>query len=476
MMFTCIRRLAFRWKKPVVISILGFASVILILRFQFHAIEAISGQRGDLVVQTSYGHAEVVTRSAIVEGDFRAAHKNVEEREELSERETAEEIRLPCTEPQEKPGFREIVKETLVYSVWFDDRKSQHFIRILLLNSKYDGLPLLSCGFESVAKQNVFTSEASQFYEHNENHGQRFGTFIASCIVPKELDRIPCFVNITVTSANQNERNSVVFPVGFVDRQRNIDETSGAKYGICIPPVHGVISVERLVEFLELSQILGASHFTFYDFEMTDRVRYVLNYYQSKGLVSVLAWNFPPYIAKDNVHYFGQVLSIMDCLYRSMKHLHFVAFHDLDEFIVPLRHDNITAMMKEIHKEEHCGHCFQSVVFDPSRNQASAIASPFLTQRVIFRTSQASPLWTKCIVDPRRIFEQGIHHISKPIEEYYHADKVDWNIALVFHYRKCHDSRAAMQPKCFVFEVDKTMQKFGQKLMHNFQNVINFVN
>ena len=463
------------------ISILAFASVILILRFEFDAIEAISEQRGDLVVQTSYGHAEVltVTRRATVEGDFHAAHKNVEDREELSERETVEEIRLPCTEPQEKAGFREIVKETLVYSVWFDDRKSQHFIRVLLLNSKNDGLPSLSCGFESAAKQNVFTSEASQFYEHNENYHRRFGAFIASCIVPKELDRIPCFVNITVTSAKQSERNSVVFPVGFVDRQRNMNETSGAKYGICTPPVHGNISVERLVEFLELSQILGASHFTFYDFQMTERMRNVLNYYQNKGVVNILAWNLPSYIGKNDVHYFGQVLSIMDCLYRSMKHLHFVAFNDLDEFIVPLRHDNISTLLGDIHKQQHCGHCFESITLDPSKNtteQDSEKTLPLLTQRAMLRTKQATPFWTKCIVDPRRIFEQGIHHISKPIEEYYHADKVDWNIARVFHYRKCQDSGAAMQPKCSGFEVDKTMQKFGQRLMHNFQIVMNAIN
>ena len=464
------------------ISILAFTSVILILRFEFYAIETISEQTGDLVVQTTYGHAEGLPPTTFgirVKGDFNAAHKKEDERKELSERETAREIsRLPCTKLQEKPRFREIVKETLVYSVWFDDRKSQHYIRILLLNSKKDGLPSLSCHFESAGKQNIFTTVAS-FYEHNENYPRRFGGYIASCIVPKELDSIPCFVNISVTSTKQNEGNSVAFPVDFIGLQRNIDETSDAKYGICTPPVHGDISLERLIEFLELSQILGASHFTFYDFEMTEKMRNVLNYYQNKGLVNVLEWNFPSYIGKNDVHYFGQVLSIMDCLYRSMKHLHFVAFNDLDEFIVPLRHDNISTLLRDIHKDQHCGHCFESVTFDPSKNTAdqdSQKASPLLTQRVIFRTSQVTPFWTKCIVDPRRIFEQGIHHISKPNEEYYHADKVDWNIARVFHYRKCRDSHAAMQPRCSEFEVDKTMQKFGHQLMHNFQIIINAIN
>ena len=465
------------------------------MRLELYAIQAIPAETGDIVIEPSSFHAQVQPITVGLEGHLTTTRTNGNERgrerpasnsdgERVSvvstvstaastnKRETPGRQKLSCAKQQDKPTFREIDKETLIYSVWLDDRKSQHFIRILLLTSKINAL---SCHFESARKEDYFTSEVT-FYRHNENHGRRFGGYIASCIVPQELDKIPCFVNIFTTSPDQQNKSiSVAFPVGFIDRQPSIVETSGAKYGVCIPPLHGDIAADRLIEFLELTQILGASHFTFYDLQMTENVRNVLHHYQNKSLVSVFEWNLPSYIGKNDVHYFGQVLSIMDCLYRSMKHLHFVAFHDLDEFIVPLRHDNITAMMKEIHKEEHCGHCFQSVIFDPSRNHSKE-TSPLMTQRVFERTSEATPLWTKCIVDPRRIFEQGIHHISKQNEEYWHADKGDWNIGRVFHYRKCKDSGAAMQPKCSGFEVDKTMQKFGHKLMHNFHIVINATN
>ena len=493
----------FRLKRTrrAAITILAFASVILLVRLELYAIQAIPAETGDIVIEASSfyvqaqaiytvrleehlnttrrtGDERVTERPSHSDGEFvsiQASSVSTVSTASANKRETPGVQKLSCAEQQaDKPSFREIDKETLIYSVWFDDRKSQHFIRILLLTSKINALPSLSCHFESATKQDYFTSEVT-FYKHNENHNRRFGGYIASCIVPQELDRIPCVVNILTSSTEkQSNSNSVAFPVSFIDRQPGIVETSGAKYGVCIPPVHGEISAERLIEFLELTQILGASYFTFYDLRMTESVRNVLNHYQKEGLVSVLEWNLPSYIGKNDVHYFGQVLSIMDCLYRSMKHLHFVAFHDLDEFIVPLRHDNISAMMKEIHKEDHCGHCFQSVLFDPSRNHSEA--SPLQTQCIVERTSQATPLWTKCIVDPRRIFEQGIHHISKQNEEYYHPDKVDWNIARVFHYRKCQDSRASIQPKCSEFEVDKTMLKFGQQLKHNFQIVINATN
>ncbi|KAJ7333642.1 hypothetical protein OS493_017185 [Desmophyllum pertusum] len=103
----------------------------------------------------------------------------------------------------------------------------------------------------------------------------QFGGFTASCVLPPELDSIPCFVYISTRSTpTQNESNSVALPVSFIDRQHSVEKVqSRRQYGICIPPLHGEISVDRLIEFLELSQILGASHFTFYNLAMSDSVR-----------------------------------------------------------------------------------------------------------------------------------------------------------------------------------------------------------
>ena len=380
-----------------------------------------------------------------------------------------------CVRPQETSRFRELSNGVLVFSAWSDNRTTQHVIRILLLMYRNSPPPSLICSFQIASKQTIFTSEVV-FYEHNENHHKQYGGFIASCIVPSELERMPCSINVSIKSTTKAQivRNeALTLPVGSTDRLEN---TVGGKYGICVPPLHGDISVDRIVEFIELTRILGASHFTFYDLSINEEIRKALTQYETKGLVSVLEWNLPEYTSSE-LHYFGQVVSIMDCLYRSMRDKSFVAFHDLDEFIVPLQHDNINSLLKDIHKEHHCGYCFQSVVFDPSKDFESTNASSrdrLMTQRIFYRTSQVTPYWTKCIVDPRKIFEQGIHHISKPLEEFYQAEKVDWNIARVFHYRKCEDSRALMPLRCSgKFEVDKTMQKFQDQLVRNLEFVTN---
>ena len=483
------RSLRNRRRRRMVLLVLALAGLFVHLRFQLLGIRVIEGENdhGARVRIETSSRAEGTTR-IITTGDHTTASRDDNDQERtalsltpknktitefsVSTRKATKRNKPLCAETQEKSRFREVGEGTLVYSVWYDDRKPQHFIRVLLL-SVQNALPPLTCHFESTSQQNTSRTSEASFYKHNENHGRRFGAVIASCVVPEELGSLPCFVKIsTPNTKRQDDSDSVVFPVGFIDRQDSTVKTR--QYGICIPPMYGEISVDRIIEFLELSQILGASHFTFYDLAMPEGVRKVLNYYEEKKLVSVLEWNLPSYLSKQDMHYFAQPLSIMDCLYRSMKHILFVAFNDLDEFIVPLQHNNIIALMENIHKDEHCGHCFQSVTFDPSLN-VTRNNSRLLTQTVIHRTSQPDRMWTKCVVDPRRIFEQGIHHISKQNEEYYHADKVSWDIARVFHYRKCKDTKAAMQPSCVGFEVDKTMQKFGKQLQQNFESKMNAI-
>ena len=262
------------------------------------------------------------------------------------------------------PRFIEVEKGTLLYSAWFDDRQDQNYIQVLLLTSRRKNPPPLSCRFQSGSNSITSTSVASSYYEIDERESdKRYGMFVASCALPKELIETPCYVDISIKLTSEQRNSSVVLPVGNVKNQQCTTNTNEGEYGICIPPLHGHISVNALIEFLELSQILGASYFTFYDFQISKNVSNVLKYYEGKGLAQVLSWKLPSYISESHVHYYGQIFAMEDCLFRSMNHLDFVAFNDLDEYIVPLQHGNTSSMLRSIHKEKHCGHCFKSAKF-----------------------------------------------------------------------------------------------------------------
>ncbi|CAH3027926.1 unnamed protein product [Porites evermanni] len=207
--------------------------------------------------------------------------------------------------------------------------------------------------------------------------------------------------------------------------------------------------------------IRRASYFTFYDFEIADNVRKVLKYYESKGLVEVLSWKLPSYITGEDVHYFGQIFAMQDCLFRSINHLNFVAFNDLDEFIVPLQHENMPSLLHSIHKLNYCGHCFRSAKF-PRVESENEPPFRLSTQTVFHRLLEADMTHTKCVDDPQRVFEHGVHLIMEPLKGYKPND-VSWNEARVFHYRNC---RAPCNLAADM-EVDTTMQKYGERLIKN---------
>ena len=349
------------------------------------------------------------------------------------------------------PDFIECKRGTLLYSAWFDDRYAENYIQVLLMTSRRKQPPPLSCRFQNGSTSSISVGAVTPYYEINKRYSnKRYGLFVASCILPKDLVSLPKIVNISI--ANEC---TVVLPVGNTRKETSCKRD----YGICIPPIFGNIRVADVVEFLEMSQLLGASYFTFYDNNISQSVRKVLTYYERKGLAQVLPWSLPAYITDQDVHYHGQIFSIQDCLFRSINRLNFVAFNDLDEFISPLQNKSMPSLLYSIHDSNYCGHCFSSARF-PTVDSLTQNYSLF-TQNVLRRSPKADSSHTKCVDDPQRVFEHGVHLIMQPFEGY-KTNHVNWNKARVFHYRKC-------QPPCnsAADMKDTTMQKYSEQLKKN---------
>ena len=97
---------------------------------------------------------------------------------------------------------------------------------------------------------------------------------------------MPNYVDIPMNLSPKSACRSTALPVG---NTRKMEKSSKSDYGIFIAPLFGNIRAGELIEFLERSQLLGASYFTFYEYEISDDVKKVLHYYKSKGLAQVLS-------------------------------------------------------------------------------------------------------------------------------------------------------------------------------------------
>lgn len=353
--------------------------------------------------------------------------------------------------------FQTVIPDVLyIYSAYWDARTTQTFIRVMAILAKNKkGRIELTC---LVRGQNV----SAVVYEMCENHNKMLGGYIFS--FPIEKDFKPCQVTLEVRESGSSLMRTVMVSVTAVS-----PNTAQYKYGVCIPPLFGDVDKGRLVEFIELNQLLGAQHFVFYDYHISkNESRKILDYYQSVGLVTVIPWNLPLQVKDSSIWYHGQLVAHNDCLYRAMSLYQVMVLQDIDEYIVPHTEDTTwSAALSHLFQVGVVGLSFHSAFFDPGDSKSG----DFITMSQFTRTSMYSRVRTKVMVLPPQIFEVGIHHVSKPLLEDSIIKTVDTNVANLHHYRKCVKNFGM---KCDKMVEDKTMLKYVKSLSDRFRYIMNF--
>ncbi|XP_061196617.1 uncharacterized protein LOC133204890 [Saccostrea echinata] len=268
-----------------------------------------------------------------------------------------------------------------------------------------------------------------------ESHGLRFTAAIFSCKVPNT--RMPHAVSLVTEDC---EKPVNVLPVIY---NSNIERT----FTVCVSPLHSVYSkAYQLVEMIEFSSILGADHFFFYNYSTNWNVDIVLKHYESIGLVSVVQWNLP--MTKNrtdepDIHYYGQLAMLNDCLNRNRGASRYVVFQDLDEIIIPQNHKSWHNLLDSL-PANMSSYMFRSAFFrldwpDARTNsnvskmaksyKAYAFLKRFRENEIYGRATRS-----KYIVDPLQVEVVGIHNVWK-FKQGGRPFYVPPEVALVHHYR-----------------------------------------
>ena len=261
-----------------------------------------------------------------------------------------------------------------LYTAYFDDRLQlgpisvNRYIRVLaLLRRRVNLDPKPTFYFrwlQSETGNTTTTTAVAELYEMCENHGRRYGGWILSTNFSGRLP--PCSIAVTNDLTSAVEVTLPVFRMTAVDpensswmhgatRDRVVyrDETKlPGNFAVCVPPLYGAMTPATLVQFIELSRLLGAQHFVFYVSTVSEPLRRVLEAYEADGLVTTIVWDLPAVVAQ-SVWYNGQLLAANDCLYRTSHAFHYVAFNDVDEFIVPHSATNWSMMLAQLTTAVH---------------------------------------------------------------------------------------------------------------------------
>ena len=249
----------------------------------------------------------------------------------------------------------------------------------------------------------------------------------------------------------------------------------------------------QLVEMIEANRIFGAQKFVFYKYTVGSHVSTFLESYKKDNLVEVIPWQVPVVVdpwpsdpkVEPEIHYFAQLASLNDCLYRNMFKSRFIVFTDMDEIIVPRHHENWSDMLTNVTnswmKVMHAdvvnmfpgAYLFQNSFFrlnwknDDKYSKLSSIVD--LNMNTLLKTSRENKVYTwyersKYIVWSRMISMIAVHSVIDFIDDskVMHV-QVGKTQSLLHHYRLWDDN-----PEEKIKKVkDTRMHHFAKKLLPN---------
>ena len=161
---------------------------------------------------------------------------------------------------------------------------------------------------------------------------------------------IPDFVSIIPISSPNTNITNILPVINSKNGGTGTYKVNKTDIGVCVKPLHSYYNhVVDLIEFIELNMILGVTKFIFYNETMSPDVSCVLNYYKNiHKSVSVMAWNLGEYLNSHEIQNRAVLASWNDCVYRNMNEFNYLMTIDIDEYIIPHRHDNIQEMITHL--------------------------------------------------------------------------------------------------------------------------------
>ncbi|XP_016403314.1 uncharacterized protein LOC107736408, partial [Sinocyclocheilus rhinocerous] len=186
---------------------------------------------------------------------------------------------------------------------------------------------------------------------HDDHFNFEYGTATIMCTI-KSTCLTPTHVAITASGVSGSLTSFQ--PI----RNRDVPTTFPYEFTICISVMYDYKSVLNLVQSMEMFRLLGAQRVVIYKTNCDSHTQKVLDYYEKKGFVEIIPWTIKKHIkvsrgwninkSPGQLQYYGQIPALNDCVYRYMYQSRYVALHDLDELILPLKLKSWTELLPEL--------------------------------------------------------------------------------------------------------------------------------
>ncbi|XP_053176261.1 uncharacterized protein LOC128359973 [Scomber japonicus] len=341
-------------------------------------------------------------------------------------------------------------KKTLLLSAYMEHRKKRQ-VRVIsvVLRSEDQNYHCRMCCNEKL----YFSKGVGDI--HSNHFDFSYGTADIMCDIHKGCET-PSHIAVT----NNAPSSDLHEPVYLEVKNQNKNVPLPYDFTVCISTMYDYNNVLQLVQSLEMMQLLGVGRVAIYKSDCSPETQRVLDYYTKKGLVEVIPWtiskhlkpshDWQPARSPGDIHYYGQIPALNDCLYRYMYQSKYVSLQDIDELILPQSVDSWLDLLPQLEKKYGVNKCyiFENNVFPHtitvplSASQKQPIESPgwkyvpgvnilaHLHQRPVTRENKYHNY--KVIVNPRAVFQPTVHGL---LDSEKGCAWIDRNIARMYHTR-----------------------------------------
>lgn len=177
----------------------------------------------------------------------------------------------------------------------------------------------------------------------------------------------------------------------------------GYKYDLAIASIFQQ-EARFLKEWIEFHRLIGVQHFFLYNDNSTDNFRDILAPYIKAEIVEL--YDFPRN-QKDHVSH--QVEACNDALHKATGCVKWLAFIDLDEFIVPVKKDNLVDFLKNFN--DYGGICLNWLMFGTS-DVNKIDPHELMIKKLVMCYGKTWYGYVKSIVRPERVKGMNNPHVA----------------------------------------------------------------
>uniref|UniRef100_UPI0037E73847 beta-1,4-galactosyltransferase galt-1-like n=1 Tax=Semicossyphus pulcher TaxID=241346 RepID=UPI0037E73847 len=372
----------------------------------------------------------------------------------------------------------------LLVSAYMDQRVKNFDVRIISIFRR-DSIQSLHCLFCCEGHMSQTLSQAT-IKEHSDNFGFPFVTTDVLCQIPK---------NCSATHVSLLTKPDVVkisAPVWLPIRNQKSGGKEESKmqfdFTVCISNLFEFNNALQYAQTLEMYRLLGVNRVVIYNTSCGPSLDRLLKRYSQEGFVEIVPWPINKHLNPSRgwlfskhggeVHYFGQLATLNECIYRSMDRSRYVLLHDINEIMMPYQHHSLKPLMVFLQQQHPKvgvflveNHLYLKQLFEGGKNdslpQWRGVAGFNILEHIYKVTPDMSADFHpyKLIVRPRMVEQTSVHSVLGKFGE---QIKITPELCHVIHSPLGNHSVPPLEK----IHVDTRLWDFNDKLIPNVNTML----